>query len=119
MYSCRMRTSEEIWQNLEKNATQIMIFLPHYMRAENNKTLKDLSLHTIKTVTLDTANIYVFLEVYISFFYFKACCECEKHLNFHSSFQNTAPLKTKRIFPSPPNREDEGEMNNHLMTVRT
>ena len=26
----------EIWQNLEKNATQIMIFLPHYMWAENN-----------------------------------------------------------------------------------
>ena len=25
----------EIWQNLEKNATQIMIF-PHYMGAENN-----------------------------------------------------------------------------------
>ena len=31
-----MRTSEEIWQNLEKNATQIKIFLPHYMWAENN-----------------------------------------------------------------------------------
>ena len=27
----------EIWQNLEKNATQVMIFLPHYMRAEINK----------------------------------------------------------------------------------
>ena len=24
----------EIWQNLEENATQIMIFLPNYMRAE-------------------------------------------------------------------------------------
>ena len=29
----------DIWQNLEKNATQIMIFLPHYMWAENNKLL--------------------------------------------------------------------------------
>ena len=26
----------ETWQNLEKNATQIMFFLPHYMLAENN-----------------------------------------------------------------------------------
>ena len=26
----------EIWQNLEKNAIQIMIFLSHYMWAENN-----------------------------------------------------------------------------------
>ena len=25
----------KIWQNLEKNATQIKIFLPHYMWAEN------------------------------------------------------------------------------------
>ena len=27
----------EIWQNLEKNASQIMIFLPRYMWAENKK----------------------------------------------------------------------------------
>ena len=27
----------EIWQNLKKNATQIMIFLPRYMWAENNE----------------------------------------------------------------------------------
>ena len=26
----------EIWQNLEKNAAQIMIFLPHYIWAEKN-----------------------------------------------------------------------------------
>ena len=26
----------EIWPNLEKNATQIMIFLAHLMSAENN-----------------------------------------------------------------------------------
>ena len=30
----------EIWQDLEKNATQIMIFLPHYMWAENKNTLE-------------------------------------------------------------------------------
>ena len=29
----------EFWQNLEKNATQIMIVLPHYMWAENNNPL--------------------------------------------------------------------------------
>ena len=29
----------EIRQNLEKNATQIMILLPHYMRAENDKII--------------------------------------------------------------------------------
>ena len=27
----------EFWQKLKKNATQIMIFLPHYMWAENNE----------------------------------------------------------------------------------
>ena len=29
----------EIWQSLEKNATLIMIFLPRYIWAENNKAL--------------------------------------------------------------------------------
>ena len=33
------------WQNLEKNATQIMIFLSHYMWAENNT-----DTHSSKTV---------------------------------------------------------------------
>ena len=28
----------EIWQNLQKNASQIMIFLPYYMWAENNNS---------------------------------------------------------------------------------
>ena len=27
----------EIWQHLENNAAQNIIFLPHYMWAENNK----------------------------------------------------------------------------------
>ena len=27
----------EIWQNLEKNATEILMSLPHFMWAENNK----------------------------------------------------------------------------------
>ena len=31
-----------IWQNLEKNATHIMIFLPHYMWAEDNNTLGNI-----------------------------------------------------------------------------
>ena len=30
----------EIWHICEKNATQIMIFLPHYMWAENNNLNK-------------------------------------------------------------------------------
>ena len=29
----------EIWQNLDKNSTQIMIFLRHYMWAENNEKI--------------------------------------------------------------------------------
>ena len=29
----------EIWQSMEKNATQIMIFLPHHMWAENKNAL--------------------------------------------------------------------------------
>ena len=29
----------ELWQILEKNATQIMIFLRHYMWAENRKEI--------------------------------------------------------------------------------
>ena len=31
----------EIWQNLEKNATQIMIFLPHCMWAENSNLMPE------------------------------------------------------------------------------
>ena len=31
----------EIWQNFEKNATLIMIFLPHYMWVEINKSKSD------------------------------------------------------------------------------
>ena len=27
----------EIWPNLDENATQFIIFLPHYMSAETNK----------------------------------------------------------------------------------
>ena len=30
----------EFWRKLEKNATQVMIFLPHYMWAENNNEAK-------------------------------------------------------------------------------
>ena len=35
----------EIWQNLEKNATQNMIFLPRYMWAENNKQFFKCNVH--------------------------------------------------------------------------
>ena len=31
----------EIWRNLEKNATGIMIFFPHYMWAENEDNFVD------------------------------------------------------------------------------
>ena len=34
----------EIWQNLEKNATQIMIFLLHYTWAENNNNILSIPL---------------------------------------------------------------------------
>ena len=37
----------EIWQNLEKNATQIMIFPSHYMWAENN-TISGNHIHSMK-----------------------------------------------------------------------
>ena len=37
---------EEIWQNMEKNATQIMIFLPHYMWAENKNKYHDLIINS-------------------------------------------------------------------------
>ena len=36
----------EIWQNLEKNATQIMIFLPRYTWAENNKITIYIAFYT-------------------------------------------------------------------------
>ena len=29
----------ETWQSLEKNATEIMIFLPYYMWVENNNSI--------------------------------------------------------------------------------
>ena len=38
----------EIWQNLEENATQIMIFLPHYMWAENITTFSNECVSTNK-----------------------------------------------------------------------
>ena len=42
----------EIWQNLEKNATRIMISLPHYMWAENIYRGKTLMRASSRTVAL-------------------------------------------------------------------